>query len=294
MAKTYLEYRKLLQSLLPKGAFWTRAEDSTLTELLNAFGDELARVEQRGIDLIDEAFSDTITELLEEWEEDFDLPPAGFDLASTTEGRRNDISAKIIAVGQQNKEYFEEIAEALGYTITITEFEKSLVGIITIGDSIIASERCVFFWIVNVWIENNEDDFDPCPWYPFSFSRDFDNSFANAYDVRGYRVNNNNIESLMYNIRLRKPGHTHILFRFYNVEFSNAFDNSFRALPWWDGSWWPLSFSSEFSNDFANNSDYDGVRLTGGFSSAFSEAFDSYRGGDFHFDQFGDGFLKPT
>lgn len=261
MARTYLEYRKLLQSLLPKGAFWTRAEDSTLTQLLNAFGDELARIEERGEDLILEAFSDTITELLEEWEEDFDLPPAGFDLSTTTEGRRADISARIIAVGQQNKEYFEEIATALGYTIGVTEFEKSLVGIITIGDSIIAPERCVFYWMVDVYVTDRN----------------------NAY-----------IEDLIYNIRLRKPGHTHVLFRFYNVGFSNGFSNGFDAVPWWDGSWWPLGFDRGFSIGFANNSDYDGVRLTGGFSNGFSEAFDSHRGGGFDFDAYSDGFLKPS
>ena len=294
MGRTYLEYRKLLQSLLPKGAFWTRNEDAVLTQLLNAFGEELSRIEGRGEDLILEAFSSTITELLEEWEKDFDLPPAGFDLASTVAGRRADIKARIIAVGQQNKEYFEEIAEALGYTITITEFRKSLIGIITIGDSIIAPEDCVFYWMVNVWITKNEDDFDPCPWYPMSFSRDFDNSFANAYDFNGYNVNNAYIDDLIYNIKLRKPGHSIVLFRFYDVEFSNAFDASFNAAPWWDGSWYPTSFSSEFSIDFANASDYDGVRLTGGFSSAFSEAFDSYRGGEFNFNEFSDDFRKPT
>ena len=71
MGRTYLEYRKLLQSLLPKGAFWTRNEDAVLTQLLNAFGEELSRIEGRGEDLILEAFSSTITELLEEWEKDF-------------------------------------------------------------------------------------------------------------------------------------------------------------------------------------------------------------------------------
>lgn len=261
MGRTYIEYRKLLQSLLPKGYFWTRTEDSTLTELLNAFSDELARIEERGENLIDEVFSDTISELLEEWEEDFNLPPSGFDLASTTEGRRADIYAKIIAVGQQNKEYFEEIAAELGYTITITEFEKSLTDISSAGEDIITEDNCVFYWMINVWVTNRND----------------------AY-----------IQDLIHDIKLRKPAHTIVMFRFYNIGFSNGFDNGFEAVPWWDGNGWPIGFDRGFSNGFANSSDYNGVRLTGGFSNGFSEGFDSYRGGGFDFNGFDDGFLKPS
>jgi len=261
MSRNYLEYRKLLQSLLPKGPFWTRAESSTFTELLNGAAAELSRIEQRGEDLILEAFSDTISELLEEWEEDFGIPESGYSLASTTAGRRAEIKAKIIAVGQQDKGYFIEIASSLGYTVTITEFSKSLVGLMTIGDSIVTPERSVFYWIVNVWVTDRN----------------------NAY-----------IEDLIRDIGIRKPAHTIVLFRFYNVGFSNGFDNGFDAVPWWDGSWWPLGFARGFSNGFANAYDYDGVRLTGGFSSGFSEGFDSHRGGGFDFDGFSDGFSKPT
>lgn len=261
MSRTYIEYRRLLQSLLPKGSFFNRDEDSVLTQFLNGCGDELSRVEQRSEDLINEAFSDTITELLEEWEEDFALPEFGQELASTTAGRRATIKAKIVAVGQQNKEYFEEIADALGWTISITEFEKGLAGIAQAGISLATPDECVFYWMVNVHVD------DP---------------------------NNADILELVNNISQYQPGHGMVLFRFYNVGFSNGFSNGFNAVPWWDGSWWPLGFNRGFSNGFANAYDYDGYRLTGGFSNGFSEAFDSYRGGGFDFNGFSDGFLKPS
>lgn len=261
MAKTYQEYRKLLQSLLPKGAFWSKSESSTFTQLLSAFGEELARVEQRGEDLINETFSGTISELFTEWEIDFNIPVSGFNLAYTTENRRAEIKTKIIAVGQQNKEYFLEIASALGYTITITEFEKSLAGVITPGSSIISEDKCIFYWLVNIWVSDRND----------------------AY-----------IADLIYNIEQKKPAHTIVLFRFYNVGFSNGFDNGFDAVPWWDGSFWPLGFDRSFSIGFANNSDYIGIRLLGSFSNGFSEGFNSYRGGGFDFNGFSDGFIKPS
>lgn len=261
MGRTYKEYRQLLQSLLPKGAFWNKNESSDLTELLNGVGEELARVEQRGEDLVQEVFSDTITELLEEWEEDFGLPEDGQELQSTVAGRRGTIKAKKIAVGQQDEGYFIEIALALGYTITLTFFPKSLAGLMTVGDSPITPDRGLFYWMVNVWVT------DP---------------------------NNGYIEDLVNVIKNLQPTHTHVLFRFYNVGFSNGFDNGFNAVPWWDGSWWPLGFNNGFSIGFANNSDYNGVRLTGGYSSGFSEAFDSYRGGGFTSLDFDNGFLKPS
>jgi len=131
--RTYKEYRRLLQSLFPRGKFWTRAESATLTQVLNGIGEELSRVEGRAEDLIIESIPSRASETLEEWEEDFNLPEFGLSLADSTAGRQASISAKHVAVGQQNKEYFEEIALALGYNISVTEFQKSLAGIATAG-----------------------------------------------------------------------------------------------------------------------------------------------------------------
>ena len=131
--RTYKEYRRLLQSLFPRGKFWTRAESATLTQVLNGLGEELSRVEGRAENLIIESIPSRADETLEEWEEDFNLPEFGLSLADSTAGRQASISAKHVAVGQQNKEYFEEIALALGYNISVTEFQKSLAGIVTAG-----------------------------------------------------------------------------------------------------------------------------------------------------------------
>jgi uncharacterized protein YmfQ (DUF2313 family) len=261
MSRDYKTYRKLIQSLLPKGAFWTRAETSILTQLLDGLAEVFSRIEQRSEDLIPEAFSDTVTELLEEWEEDFSIPDPGFELASSTTGRRQVIAVKKLAVGAQNKDYFIEIASTLGWTVTITQFAKSLTGLFTVGDSIITDDRAPFYWMVNIHVD------DP---------------------------NNARIYQLLFDITTRAPGHTSVLYRFYNVAFSNSFDNSFNAAPWWDGSWWPLDFSSDFSIAFGNATDYDGKRLIGPFAQEFSESFDVRLGGMFGYNEFDFAFRKPA
>jgi len=150
VAKNFEHYRKLLQSLLPRGRFWTRAESSVLTQLLNGCGEELSRVEQRAEDLIVEAAPTLIQETFPEWETDFAIPDEGKELESTDAGRRQVIQAKLVATGQQNKEYFYDIASALGYTITIEGIIKSLVGEMTVGDICITEDDSIYYWFVNI------------------------------------------------------------------------------------------------------------------------------------------------
>lgn len=261
MPRSYKEYRKLIQSLLPKGAFWTKANNSNFVELLNGLGEAQSRIEGRSEDLRLEAFSQSITETLEEWENDFGIPAQGFELAPELQGRRGVIAVSKIAVGQQDSGYFIEIAGTLNWIITITEFPKSLPGLLTVGDSIITPEESVFYWMVNVWVT------DP---------------------------NRGNINQLAYELSLRAPGHTQILFRFYNVAYSNAYDNSYNAVPWWDGSWYPLSYDRSYSNAYANNSDYDGVRLIGAYSQEYSEDYNAYRGGSYNFKEYSSAYEKPA
>lgn len=266
MARTYIEYRKLLQSLLPTGRFWTRAETSDMTKLLNAFGEELSRVEGRSLDLIYEAVPSHATETLEEWEADYNLPDEGYEIESTTDGRRAVIKSKFVAVGQQDKGYFIDIASALGYTVTITEFPKCLAGLATAGGSSATDEKCVFYWFIDI---------------------DVSAAMTEFYTLA-------NISQLITDTTKRSPAHTILLFRFTGIGFSNGFSQGFDSVPFYDGSSWPIGYDRGFSNGFANCSDYDGVILTGGFSNGFEQGFDSYRGGGFDFNGFDNGFLKPS
>ena len=61
-------YARVQQHLLPPGVPWKLDTDGTITKVLLATGDELARVSQRGVDLITEADPRTTDELLTDFE----------------------------------------------------------------------------------------------------------------------------------------------------------------------------------------------------------------------------------
>jgi len=122
MAKSAAEYTRLLQSLLPKGRAWTRALGSVLYEFLQGVADELVRVDARSDDLLVERDTRTTSELLTDHETDLGIPDECSKLAVTVQERRNEVHVKYIASGRQDKRYFIDLAAALGYIITITEY----------------------------------------------------------------------------------------------------------------------------------------------------------------------------
>lgn len=262
MARNAEEYRKLFQSLLPQGRIWTRSKDGILTQLLYAEADEFSRIDESMDALVDETRTATISESLTDWEKDFDLPDPGRELEPTIAGRIEVVLAKLIAVGQQDKGYFEDIATALGYNITIVEHKPFWAGIGAAGDPC-GDQNNLFYWHVYI---NIPDDPNDLKW---------------------------NISQLIFEITRLKPGHTMVLFDFYGAGYSRGFSRGFNSIREYDGSWWPGSFGSEFSDDYANAYGYDGVNFIGAFSQAFSLAFDRHTGGGFNFDNFSNAFSKP-
>lgn len=67
-------YLAQLQALLPPGSAWPRAANATLTKLLGALAEELARLDARALALIDEADGRSTLELLSDWERVCGLP----------------------------------------------------------------------------------------------------------------------------------------------------------------------------------------------------------------------------
>jgi uncharacterized protein YmfQ (DUF2313 family) len=255
--RTDTNYQDLLYSLMPKGRLWTRDRTSNLAKLLYAFGGELARVDTRALDLIDERSPLKTTELIEEFEEDYDIT----DPYESITKRREEIYAKEISTGSQHKGYYEGIAEALGYTVYIHENTPAWVGIAGAGDPC-GDQDQLFKWIVYIYLDG----------------------LTESEDI--------NISKLISEINRVKPAHTHVFFNFYEIEFGRGFDMAFDRCPHYDNSWPDGEYSRDFSNAFTNAYDYDGVNYTGSFSHAFNLSLDRASGGGFHFLQFGDGFFK--
>lgn len=126
MGLTATDYLDQLQALLPQGIAWPRQADAALTRLLQAWADELARIDGRAADLIEEADPRTTDELLADWERVAGLPDACVEALAgtqTTAQRRSALVAKLIGIGGQSAAYYVALAASLGYPITVTEFD---------------------------------------------------------------------------------------------------------------------------------------------------------------------------
>lgn len=144
---TAADYLAQEQALLPQGAAWPRESDATLTKLLNAFADELARIDGRALTLIEEADPRTTNELLGDWERVAGLPDTCVAGTLGTAQRIAALVTKLTTVGGQSREYYIALAAKLGYTITITEFVPFTVA--SRIDTPIRGELWRFAWQVN-------------------------------------------------------------------------------------------------------------------------------------------------
>ncbi len=233
-----------------------------MQKVIFGMADEPSRIEGRAGDLYDEKDVRTAIELLAEHELDFGLPDEGDQISSITAERQRELESALLNVGQQFKEYYIDIAAALGYTITIEEFTPFWSGLGGAGDPV-GIQNNLFFWKVLIALS----------------------SVTYSSEV--------NITKLINKINKSAPGHTHTLFDFTGAAFSRAFDRAFNSIPHYDNSWPDMDFSRDFSNAFTNAFDYDGVNFTGPFSQDFSIAFDRHSGGNFS-DAFGVGFFKQN
>lgn len=124
------DYLRQLQALLPPGPAWPRDDDATITRLLHGLAEELARVDGRARQLLEEADPRTTAELFTDWERVAGLPDAcavAFGGEQTTAQRRAALVGRLTTLGGQTPAYFIGLAAALGYAITITEFSEHTV-----------------------------------------------------------------------------------------------------------------------------------------------------------------------
>lgn len=107
-------YAGLLARLLPPGVAWMAYAGSRWRGVLSGLAAELARIHNRGRDLLDEIDPRTTDELLAAWERIADLPSTG-----TTDERRAALRAALTAYGGQSASYLEGVCERGGFTVQI-------------------------------------------------------------------------------------------------------------------------------------------------------------------------------
>lgn len=118
-----LDYKKTMIRLSPTGPCWPTEDNSTWVSLFDALSQEFARVDASACDLVDEAFPDTTTALLENWERILGLPDIFSDPSQTIEERRGVVLFKMRARGGQSADYFEDLIDALGYASRVSDIE---------------------------------------------------------------------------------------------------------------------------------------------------------------------------
>ena len=127
MALIDTDYLHQLQALLPHGPAWPRDDTAALTRLLAALATELARVDGRAIQLVEEADPRTVAELFADWERVTGLPDAcavAFGGDQSMSQRRAALVGRLTTMGGQSSAYYVGLAAALGYAITISEFSE--------------------------------------------------------------------------------------------------------------------------------------------------------------------------
>lgn len=127
MGMTAADYLRQLQALLPPGPAWPRGDESIVGGLLAALAAELARIDGRAGQLLEEADPRATAELFLDWERVAGLPDAcvlAFDGEQAIAQRRTALIGKLTTVGGQSPDYYIGLAAAIGYAVTITEFAE--------------------------------------------------------------------------------------------------------------------------------------------------------------------------
>jgi uncharacterized protein YmfQ (DUF2313 family) len=142
------DYLQQLRGLLPKGPAWSRDPTSLLSRILTALAEELSRIDVRIENLIDEADPRTTLELISDWEALCGLPDGCTGPLSGLAARRAAVVGRLTTIGGQSAAYYVELAQNLGYEITVTEEDVHT----CMSDCMdpVNSEEWRFVWNVNV------------------------------------------------------------------------------------------------------------------------------------------------
>lgn len=122
------DYKNLLLQLLPPGLAYSAESGSRQMMLVDALAEELARIDARGQQIIEEADPSTSTELYEEWLQLAAIPDSCSALASSVEDYRKQLLQKLASITDQAPATYEALADSLGYDARVVEFDMFVAG----------------------------------------------------------------------------------------------------------------------------------------------------------------------
>lgn len=139
---------EMLRQLLPRGRAWNLKPGGVFERLLRAIGEEFARIDARGLDLIEEADPRTALETLADWEAELGLPDECTSAPDGVAERRAAVMQKLTVLGGQNAAWFIDLAARLGYVIEIEEHHPARMGCRC--DERLYGQDWAFAWTVHV------------------------------------------------------------------------------------------------------------------------------------------------
>lgn len=143
------DYAEALGALMPPGRAWPRVKKSIQAAVHRALGRSFERSDTDAQRLLVGAFPGTATTMLSEWESTLGLPDdCSIGEVFGTSDRQRAVVSKLISTGGLNRGYYINIAAALGYTITITQFRPAMAGMSICGDAL-NGEEWPFTWRIN-------------------------------------------------------------------------------------------------------------------------------------------------
>ncbi|MDE2098626.1 MAG: DUF2313 domain-containing protein [Patescibacteria group bacterium] len=176
---TAAQYAQAARNLLPPGRAWNHEDNGTSASVLysiervaavgmtlppaalpgvgsnqSAFCDALGIVYgQQDLDslqMLANFFPATATQGIDEWNASLGLPDPCMGTPATEAAAQQQITARLIATGGQSVPYFLQLASALGFEITITEFTPTEPGADAPAGMILNANDWAHTWRVNV------------------------------------------------------------------------------------------------------------------------------------------------
>ena len=136
--------------MLPVGPAWDPANTPQIEAVLKGIAEELARIDARAADLLNEVDPASVSELVPDWEKIMGLPDPCLGPKPLFGDRRIAVRERLTAVGGQNSAYFIEIARSQGYpNASVTEFEVPRMGRSRMGRARFGSLHSQYIWVLN-------------------------------------------------------------------------------------------------------------------------------------------------
>ena len=143
-------WRKLIASLLPNDRLFKTKNiiDKVLYRFLKGATFEFSRVETLIRDVANQYDPQQTIDLLERWESAVGLPDDCISLATTIDERRENVLLKLRSLYAQSEQDFIDLAELLGYTITIEHGSDKFYPPYEIPHFLLTPPQGRFIWIV--------------------------------------------------------------------------------------------------------------------------------------------------